>query len=124
MTEIVRGEIVRGELLHTVRTVRKRQQLAWLWQVASLGLLAGGVVACGLAIGKRIQGDLFPWTWVAYSSLIGLTAGGLVALIRFRSLHAAASEIDRACGLKDRVVTALDFQGRSRSGRYAFLAGL
>lgn len=116
MTEIVRAEIDRGELLHAVRSVRKRQQLAWLWQAASLGLLAGGLAACALAIGQRIQGNLFPWTWVAYSSLIGLAAGVLVALIRFRTLHAAACEIDRACGLKDRVVTALDFQSRSRSG--------
>jgi hypothetical protein len=105
-----------SELVSKVRGVRKRQQLVWLWQAASLGLLLGGTVACGLAITKRLQGDLFPSTWVAISSLIGLSVGVIVALIRFQSLHAAAREIDRACDLKDRVVTALDFQGRSRLG--------
>jgi hypothetical protein len=106
-----------GELASKVRHVRHRQQIAWLWQSASWGLLAGGAVACALAILQRIQSDPFPWTWVAASSVLGLGVGTLVPLIRFRSLHAAARDIDRACGLKDRMVTALDFQSRSRSGQ-------
>jgi hypothetical protein len=105
-----------GDLVSIVRRVRNRQQLVWLWQAVSVGLLVGGSVACILAIAIRLQADLLPWTWVATSSLVGLAAGVIVSLIRYRSLHAAASEIDRACGLKDRMVTALDFQGRSRSG--------
>jgi hypothetical protein len=106
-----------GELASKVRSVRNRQQFTWLWQAASMGLLAGGAVACALAIVQRIQPGVFPWTWILSSSLIGLAVGTLVALIRFRSLHSAAREIDRSCGLKDRVVTALDFQSRSRVGQ-------
>ncbi len=106
-----------GDLIAKVRRVRNRQQLAWLWRSASYGLLIGGAAACMLAVVQRIQTDPMPWTWVLYSSLIGLGLGALVALIRFRSLHGAARDIDRSCELKDRIVTALDFQRREKNGQ-------
>lgn len=105
------------QLLLRVRSVRNRQQLSWLWQSASSGLLAGGIVACGMAFVKRMDGNLFPWSWVAYASLAGIVTGALYALVRFRSLHAAAKQIDQSCGLKDRVVTAMDFQRSTDQGR-------
>lgn len=114
---LAQGQMIMGDLIAKVRRVRNRQQLDWLWRSASFGLLSGGIAACILALLQRLQPSLFPWTWVLYSSLIGLGVGALVAFIRFRSLQGAASDIDRSCELKDRVVTALDFQRRELSGQ-------
>jgi hypothetical protein len=74
-------------------------------------------MACLLAFASRIQADSIPWTWILGVPLIAAILGCLIALIQYRSLHAAALAIDRHCQLKDRVVTALDFQRAARHGR-------
>ncbi len=95
-----------------VQAVRSRQQRQWLWQCISWGLVAGGL--CGLALAAiRIgTGGTLAWLWLAAGVLAGPILGSLWALLRPRGASEAATLIDRACGMKDRVTTALYFMRR------------
>lgn len=111
------GDPAMTSLVTKVRNVRSRQQWVWLWHSSSLGLFVGGLAACSMAFVKRLEPELFSWTWVACATLMATAIGAIVALIRFKSLHGAARDIDKDCELKDRVVTSLDFQRSVQHGK-------
>lgn len=95
-----------------VRGVRNRQQWQWLWQCASWGLVAGGLA--GTAISALMVNEAIGprgWLGVTAALLAGPMAGLVLALVWNRPLHSAAVQIDRTCGLKDRVATAWSFLG-------------
>lgn len=99
-----------------VQTVRRRQQLQWLWKCCSLGLLAGGLVACGMGLSRLLLGRWLLESgpaafWIVGALLAGPVLGAIVALFRRYSLREAAFTIDQVCGLKDRTQTALGFLG-------------
>lgn len=93
-----------------VRRVRNRQQWQWLWHCASWGLLAGGLAGTVIA-GLMVQETVGPrgWLGVAAALVSGPFAGLAIAAVWRRPLYGAASQIDRTCGLKDRVATAWTF---------------
>lgn len=92
-----------------VQAVQIRQQRQWLWQCASVGLLAGGVAGCAVALARLLTSGAFSWIWVAAAVCIPAFAGITIALVRSRTLQAAARYIDSRCDLKDRAQTALQF---------------
>src|SRR5262245_8863168 len=95
-----------------VRLVRNRQQWQWFWQCASWGLLLGGIAATAVAA-LMVTETVGPSGWLAVAALLiaGPIAGLLAAAVWKRRLHSAAVQIDRTCGLKDRVATAWTFLG-------------
>ncbi|MEX1042273.1 MAG: hypothetical protein WDZ51_16695 [Pirellulaceae bacterium] len=94
-----------------VQTVRRRQQLQWLWKCCSLGLLAGGLLACGMGLSRWLLESGPSAFWIIGTLLAGPFLGAVVALCRRYSLREAAFTIDQVCGLKDRTQTALGFLG-------------
>ena len=96
-----------------VRLVRSRQQWQWLWQCASWGLLLGGIAATAVAA-LMVTESIGPRGWWAVAALLaaGPIAGIIAADVFTRPLHSAAVQIDRNCGLKDRVATAWTFLNR------------
>jgi hypothetical protein len=97
-----------------VQAVQSRQQRQWTWHCLSWGLVAGGVAGClagGLSWGA---GSFLPWGWIVGIVLVGPVGGLLFALLRPCAEREAAVAIDRSCGLKDRVATALGFLARGR----------
>ncbi|MBL8848663.1 MAG: hypothetical protein JNG89_03225 [Planctomycetaceae bacterium] len=96
-----------------VRVVRSRQQWQWLWQCASWGLLLGGVAATAVAA-MMVTETIGPRGWFAVAALlaVGPIAGLFAAVLWTRPLRSAAVQIDRSCGLKDRVATAWTFLSR------------
>jgi hypothetical protein len=99
-----------------VDAVRGRHQRQWMWQCASWGLVIGGLAGCLAGIARGLAGDSVPWFSIAIAVSIGPLVGLLVAILRPRPLREAAVAIDRRCGLKDRVATALGFISESHSG--------
>jgi hypothetical protein len=89
----------------------RRLQLQRLWSTAALGLWWGaivglfGAVLC-LLIGRQLQ-VLWPLSLV----VTGLLLGGLISLLRRRSLADTAAWIDATCCLHDGTATALAFSG-------------
>ena len=92
-----------------VQTVQIRQQRQWLWQCASIGLLAGGIGGCLMAMARILSQGAFSWIWVVSVVLIPALAGVAVALVRSKSILCAARLIDNSCDFKDRTQTALQF---------------
>ncbi|MFO0789788.1 MAG: hypothetical protein U0805_10040 [Pirellulales bacterium] len=98
-----------------LEAVRSRQQRQWVWQCCSWGLVIGGLAGCLLATFRAVSNDSFPWVAVLGAMIAGPAASWLYAILRPRALREAAVAIDRSCGLKDRVTTALVFVGESSS---------
>lgn len=93
----------------SVKAVHQRRQQQWMWQCVSRGLVASGVVGCLIGIARLACEGSFPILWVAGSLAAGPILGFLYSLLRPCRIQQAAVEIDQSCGLKDRVVTAIDF---------------
>ena len=92
-----------------VRRIRRRQQRQCLWKWLSTGMLAGGIVACVLAVIRWSTDGALPWGWIAGVLGAGPLVGLLIAVIRRPTMRDAAMAIDRVCNLKDRTQTALGF---------------
>jgi hypothetical protein len=99
-----------------VDAVRGRHQRQWMWQCCSWGLIVGGFAGCLVGATRALAGEVIPWIAIALAVLIGPVLGLAFAILRPRPLREAAVTIDRRCGLKDRVATALGFIAESHSG--------
>jgi hypothetical protein len=92
-----------------IEAVRSRQQTQWLWQTISVGMVAGGVIGCGLAVARVLGAEFLSVAWIALAvagcPAIGLAYGSATA----RRSRDAAVAIDRQYRLQDRIATALAF---------------
>ncbi len=96
-------------LQQQIHAVRIRQQRQWLWKCLSTGMLLGGGLACMLGLIRLFSQGSFGWGWIAGIAVAGPLIGMAYASARARSLRNAAAAVDKACNLKDRVETALQF---------------
>jgi hypothetical protein len=95
-----------------VRAVQARQQRQWSWYCLSWGLVAGGIAGC-LAASLTWNGEaVVRWSWILGAMLPGPMVGLLFAALRPRAARHAAVAIDRTCGLKDRIATAIRFMAQ------------
>ncbi|HUG66701.1 MAG TPA: hypothetical protein VMM76_03050 [Pirellulaceae bacterium] len=92
-----------------VEAVRSRQQRQWLWQTASLGLVAGGVVGCGLGVARLLGMESLSLVWIAAAVVACPSVGLVYGLAVPRRTREAATAIDRQYRLKDRIATAFNF---------------
>jgi hypothetical protein len=98
------------ELRAQVDAVRSRHQRQWMWRCSSWGLVIGGLAGCLIGAVRGFSADdAIPSLAIALPVLIWPVIGLLFSLVRPRRLCDAAVSIDRRCGLKDRVSTALGF---------------
>jgi hypothetical protein len=95
-----------------VDAVRSRQQRQWLWTCLSWGLVMGGAAGAAGGLFALFSGEAAPWAWIVAGLCAGPLLGGLYSALRPRALRDAAVAIDRACRLKDRVVTALNLMAK------------
>ena len=96
-------------LQQRVHQVQARQQQEWLWQCASTGMVVGGSLACLTGIARMATSGAFGWLWIIGIAATGPLSGLAYAFLRARSARNAAAAIDRACDLKDRTETAIQF---------------
>jgi hypothetical protein len=99
-----------------VDAVRNRHQRQWMWQCSSWGLVVGGFAGCLLGFWRGWSDGSIPWLPILLTVLGGPVLGLLFSVLRPRALREAAVSIDRSCGLKDRVTTALGFIAEDQSG--------
>ncbi len=92
-----------------VQTVHRKQQRQWFWRCVSMGGLIFGVIAFAVALLRIPFGEQISWACVGAILLEGPVLGGLYAIVNRRPIEEAASALDRANGLKDRVQTAFGF---------------
>ena len=93
------------QVLNSVRwRIRQRNAIA----AASLGAVCGGFTAVALA-GVAAVTPL-PWLWLPLAMIAMAAAGGLVGAALPVSLATAARRIDAYYGMKDRAITALQFE--------------
>jgi hypothetical protein len=98
-----------AQLLNQVHKVQARQQRQWMWSCLSWGMIAGGATSCIMGLLRiALQGSI-SWTWVMAPIALGAMVGVIYSLITRRSEKQASFAIDRACSLKDRIQTALQF---------------
>ncbi len=103
------------QLQRRIQMVRTRQQRQWMWACMSWGLILGGAVACSTGVARLMMQGAFEWTWVVFPVVAGALMGLLYAMLTRRSEKEAAFAIDRACHLKDRTLTALQFMKSGNS---------
>lgn len=94
---------------HCVQVVRVRQQQQRVWQCASTGLLFSGSAAILTVLVMAITSNAASWGLLGLILACGPVAGLIYAWIRPVTLRIAATSIDRCCGLKDRIETAMGF---------------
>ncbi|MFV1963986.1 MAG: hypothetical protein ACC628_01080 [Pirellulaceae bacterium] len=92
-----------------VESVRSRQQEQWLWQTLSIGLLAGGILGCGLGVARVLGVESLSLQWIGATVMACPIAGLLYGLSIPRRSRDAAVAIDRVYRLKDRIATAFSF---------------
>lgn len=92
-----------------IEAVRSRQQRQWLWQTASLGLVTGGVIGCGLGIARLLGVESLSLLWIGAAVAACPVSGLGYGLAVPRPMHGAATAIDRQYRLKDRIATAFKF---------------
>jgi hypothetical protein len=97
-----------------VSAVRSRHQRQWMWQCCSWGLVLGGLFGCLLGAWRGMSGESIAWLTIALAVLSGPALGFLFSVLRPRPLREAAVSIDRRCGFKDRVTTALGFMAEGQ----------
>jgi hypothetical protein len=104
-----------GRIYRELRPVRRRQRELLLMRSASFGLLAGSLGGIGLGIWRWSSGQPIPAGSVSAILLGGPVLGLIVGALWRQGWHDAAAAIDTQYGLKDRIVTALDFLRRNRA---------
>lgn len=96
-------------LQQQIVAVRTRQQQQWMWKCLTTGMLISGGLACLLGLVRLASEGAFGWTWIASVGVAGPMLGIAYSYSTMRSLRGAATAIDKACNLKDRAATALQF---------------
>src|SRR4051794_16275760 len=82
-------------------------------------LLIGAGAGCVLVVAQRVTGAAISWMALAGAPVgVAVLYAAAATLVRRSSLLAAAAEVDRALGLRDRLSTAIALE-RS-AGRDAF----
>jgi len=92
-----------------VNMVHQRRQRQWIWQCVSTALLVSGAVGCLLAIARIFAVDALSIFGIVAVILAGPILGLAYAFLRPRRLNEAAAVIDDTCGLKDRVISSMNF---------------
>lgn len=105
-------EVIRSR----VDAVRVRQQKQWMWRCLSWGLVIGGLAGCLLAMMRLLASEVITWVPILAVMTLGPAVGLLIAALWPSRQRDAAITIDRSCGLKDRVATALGFMTEARAG--------
>ncbi|MEM6470289.1 MAG: hypothetical protein AAF802_12100 [Planctomycetota bacterium] len=100
-----------GSVDSVLRSVTNRIRARRALQGASLGLAAGSIVAMTTAlIAVGTSAELSSWIYISLltvATVLGATVGALLPA----GADKAAQIVDRCYGLKDRVVSSLQFQG-------------
>lgn len=102
------------ELNQCLRAVRRRLYLQQIWNGISFGLMLISPLACCLAFTRSMDWLAIPWPYIVGCLAVGPAVGSVRALLQPPRNHEAAVAIDRACALKDRVVSALSFLNSSK----------
>ena len=105
---LAKGTLV-TRLHQQIAAVRTRQQQQWMWKCLTTGMLISGGLACLLGLVRLFTQGAFGWGWIAVISATGPLVGIAYSYITSRSLRSAATAIDKACNLKERTETALQF---------------
>lgn len=104
------------EVIHSrVDAVRARQQRQWMWRCLSWGLVIGGLAGCVLGAMRLVAADSITWVPILAAMILGPAIGLIVAFLRPSRQRDAAVTIDRSCGFKDRVATAIGFLAEARA---------
>ncbi|MCA9175368.1 MAG: hypothetical protein KDB14_12880 [Planctomycetales bacterium] len=99
-----------------VDVVRGRQQRQWLWRCGTWGSIVGGAVGSALGLANYLSPTAsIDWSWIVSSVALAPLLGIAWAVLRPCRTREAAVAIDRTCGLKDRVATALSFMTGQQS---------
>jgi hypothetical protein len=98
-----------AQLVIQVQKVQARQQRQWAWTCLSWGMVAGGAASCGAGLLRIATQGSLSWTWVMAPVVMGAVVGVIYAYLTHRSDKQASFAIDKACDLKDRTQTALQF---------------
>jgi hypothetical protein len=103
------GLIQMNTIQRHVQVVWFRQQWQWCWQCTSVGLLIGGLTGCLLAVARILTDGRISALWIILAVTVPMIAGAVTAMLRPRTVLAAARWIDDTCRFKDRIQTALQF---------------
>lgn len=93
----------------TLESVRRRIWWAHIVRSASTGLAVGAAVGSALAIARVLLPDLSLWLPIA-AVAVGGSVGAVIGVCRPVPVVTAAKVIDSYYGLKDRALTALQFE--------------
>src|SRR5256885_2191062 len=100
-------------LLSLLRPVRLRQRWQQTMGAASVGLLLGAAAGCLLGLSCLLTPNLVLRAIGLALLALGPLAGALLGWLVQTDWSAAARAVDRAGGLKDCTVSALDFAARA-----------
>jgi hypothetical protein len=103
-------------ILEKLEPVRRRQLHLEVLRYAAMGLLTSSLLGVGLGVWRwQGTGAATAWSLWALSVLVaGPVLGAIVGLVRGRSAQVAAAAVDLQYGLKDRVLSAIDFIRRGQ----------
>jgi len=92
-----------------VNRVRRRTRLQNMTSGATAGVVAGGGFTIALAVVDALAMPI-AWYWLAIAVAGCAIVGGVIGLLVPVSLVSAAQRIDRYYAMKDRIITALEFE--------------
>jgi hypothetical protein len=105
-------------ILQKLEPVRRRQLGLEALRYAAMGLLTSSLLGVGLGVWRWQQAGAAAgayWSLWALTILVaGPVLGAIVGLVRGRSAQVAAAAVDQQYGLKDRVLSAIDFIRRGQ----------
>jgi hypothetical protein len=105
-------------ILEKLEPVRRRQLGLEALRYAALGLLTSSLLGVGLGVWRWQRAGAAAgasWSLWALTILVaGPVLGAIVGLVRGRSAQVAAAAVDQQYGLKDRVLSAIDFIRRGQ----------
>jgi septal ring factor EnvC (AmiA/AmiB activator) len=112
-----------NEIKRQVARVRRRMNFAEFLRMVSWSLTAALAVALlGVAIPRiwplSVDPQAWTWTWISGGVVLGLIVGWLIAFLRRRDDLAAAIELDRRYGLKERVSSSLSLTEEERQTEF------
>lgn len=111
------------EIKRQVARARRRMNGGEFLRIVAWSLTVTLAVALiGIAIPRlwvlEVNHDVWTWSWVGGSLAAGLIAGGIIAYVRRRDDLAAAIEIDRRYGLKERIASSLSLAPAERESDF------
>jgi hypothetical protein len=105
-------------ILEKLEPVRRRQLGLEALRYAAMGLLTSSLLGVGLGVWRWQRAGAAAgasWSLWALTILVaGPVLGAIVGLVRGRSAQVAAAAVDQQYGLKDRVLSAIDFIRRGQ----------